>query len=153
MVPSRSSGVSALLQQVAAVDPADPLYKYHSHGILETLQTLKTEFTDKKTELDTEWAKTKATCDSTKQTLLSKIQANAGAMQTLETEISTLKGGIASDRTDLVNGEALLKDDQLYLKDLTERCEVRAKDWDQRSQMRADELEALSGALAILKNN
>jgi len=51
-----------------------------------------------------------------------------------------------------VNYEATLKDDQLYLKDLTARCEARANDWDQRSQLRADELQALSGALSVLTN-
>jgi len=149
----RRGDVSAFLQEANAVDPADPTYKYHSHGILETLNTLKNEFTEKKTQVDDEWAKTKATCDSTKASLTDKLGKNSDAMKTLTSEISTLKGKIASDRTDLVNAESMLKDDQLYLKDLTERCEVRAKDWDQRSQLRADELQALSGALTVLKNN
>jgi len=52
-----------------------------------------------------------------------------------------------------VQAEDTLKDDQLYLKDLTQRCEDRAKDWDQRSGVRAQELEALSGALAVLKGD
>jgi len=51
----------------------------------------------------------------------------------------------------LVTAEAQLKDDQLYLKDLTERCEVKAKEWDQRSQMRADEITALTKALEIIE--
>jgi len=74
-------------------------------------------------------------------------------MGLLVTDIDTLAGEIASSREDLVGYEATLKDDQLYLKDLTERCEARAKDWDQRSQLRADELEALAGALKILKDD
>merc|ERR1719401_3116413 len=72
-------------------------------------------------------------------------------MATLSSDIETLKGDIATARENLVNAEAILKDDQLYLKDLTQQCELRAKDWDQRSQMRADELEALTGALEVLE--
>jgi chromosome segregation ATPase len=45
-----------------------------------------------------------------------------------------------------------MKDDAQYLKDLTARCEDRAHDYDQRSQMRADEITALSQALDVLEN-
>merc|ERR1712060_520599 len=38
------------------------------------------------------------------------------------------------------------------MKDLTKLCEERAKDWDQRTQLRAGELEALEGALKVLKD-
>merc|ERR1719333_1859530 len=72
-------------------------------------------------------------------------------MTTLEDDIEGLKTTIAEDRESLVEEEASLKDDQLYLKDLTERCEARAKDWDQRTQMRHGELEAIAEALTILK--
>lgn len=94
--------------------------------------------------------KAKATYESTIADLEEKIKLNKKAMDDLETDIETLKGEIAQARGDLVSAEGLLKDDQLYLKDLTSRCEDRAKDWDQRSQLRADELEALAGALEIL---
>merc|ERR1719326_1981474 len=36
------------------------------------------------------------------------------------------------------------------MKDLTERCELKAREWDQRSQMRAGEVKALTMALDII---
>merc|ERR1719299_208002 len=42
-------------------------------------------------------------------------------------------------------------DDQGYLKILTENCNLKSKEWDQRSQMRQDELTALTTALTIVK--
>merc|ERR1719215_996693 len=51
----------------------------------------------------------------------------------------------------LLNDQAAMKDDQLYMKDLTALCEQRANQWDQRSQMRKDELDALGQAVGILK--
>merc|ERR1719324_2198741 len=51
----------------------------------------------------------------------------------------------------MVKEEALLKDDELYLKDLTARCELKAREWDQRSQMRSEEVTALTAALKIIK--
>jgi len=38
------------------------------------------------------------------------------------------------------------------MKDLTERCELKAREWDQRSQMRAGEVTALGKAIDIIKN-
>merc|ERR550539_1258450 len=77
--------------------------------------------------------------------------ALCSAKQTsLKQAIGSLTSEIASTRSQLVEAEAALKDDQLYMKDLTELCEERAKDYDQRSAMRKEELEALTKALAVL---
>ena len=54
-------------------------------------------------------------------------------------------------QADLTETTAMLNDDRVYLKDLTEKCETKAKLWDQRSQMRADELSALTQALSVLE--
>merc|ERR1740123_387109 len=72
-------------------------------------------------------------------------------MTTLKDDIADLEKKIAEDREEVINTEDLLKDDQLYMKDLTARCEVRARDWDQRASMRGGEVQALTEALAILK--
>merc|ERR1719281_523987 len=47
--------------------------------------------------------------------------------------------------------EAALADDQLYLKDLTMQCELKAREFDQQSKMRADEVVALESAMKIVK--
>merc|ERR1719428_345470 len=51
----------------------------------------------------------------------------------------------------MVKEEALLKDDELYMKDLTTKCELKAREWDQRSQMRSEEVTALTAAIKIIK--
>jgi len=146
----RRKTISAFLQTGSGVDPNDPTYAYHSQGIIDTLQDLLKEFRAEKASLDDEWAKAKTNFESTISSLENKIAENDKAMEDLASLISELKGKIASTRQSLVTAEAMLKDDQLYMKDMTERCELRAKDWDQRSQLRADELTALTQALAIL---
>jgi len=144
--------LAAVFQQLARVDPADPEYAYHSQGILDTVGQLLKEFEAEKAAADDEETKRKDACDATKATLNEEISDNAKAMEGCEKLIQTLAGEIADTREGLVNSEAMLKDDQTYLKDLTERCEARAKDWDQRTQQRADELTALSQALTILSD-
>lgn len=53
---------------------------------------------------------------------------------------------------ELTTVAADLLDNQQYLKELAEMCESRAKTWDQRSKVRADELSALTAATAIIKS-
>lgn len=148
----KQQAISNFIQEYTSVDPSDPTYKFHSQGIIDTLQKLLDEFTSKKADLDAEFAKSSAACKSTIKDLKGKISKNDAAMESLEEDIIVLTKDIAKAREDLVNAEATLTDDQLYMKDLTKMCEQRAKDWDQRTQLRAGELEALEGALKVLKD-
>jgi predicted nucleic acid-binding Zn-ribbon protein len=145
----KKKAVQAFLQQ--GVDPDDPEYKYQSQGIIDTLEDLTKTFTEKRDEEQEEWDKAKALCEEMEKDLTTQMEENDEAMTKLEDEIDKLAETIAEDRESLIEEEASLKDDQLYLKDLTERCEARAKDWDQRTSMRAKELEAIAEALVILK--
>jgi len=146
----RQKAVTDFLQ--AKVDPSDPVYKFHSDNIIKVMKDVLSEFTAKKKEVDDEFTKRTTVHGEKVGSLNGQMTTNSGAMSTLSIDIDGLTQSIATNRNDLVSAEALLKDDQLYLKDLTERCEVRAKEWDQRSQMRADELEAIAQALQILKS-
>jgi len=85
--------------------------------------------------------------------LKKEMSTNKENMNKLVKKIETNVKKIAEAREDLVEADGDLKDDQLYLKDLTARCEERANDYDQRSQMRADELKALTSALKVLTND
>merc|ERR1719473_1599936 len=48
--------------------------------------------------------------------------------------------------------EAKLADDQAYLKDLTMQCELKAREFDQHSKVRADEVAALEKAMEIVES-
>jgi hypothetical protein len=149
--PKRKA-VSSMIQSEATVDPSDPEYKYHSDDIISLCESLETDFKDQKKSLDAEYAKSKKSCDELKASLKEEMMSNDDAMKALEKNIDKLGKEIASDRQDLVESQEGLKDDELYLKDLTTRCEDRAHDWDQRSAMRHDEISAISEALSILKD-
>jgi len=142
----KKNSVQAFLQ----VDPEDPAYKFQSQGIIDTIDQLHTDFDKKLTDVTAEKTKAKGLCVDQKAALTTLIEENNDAMDTLKEDIDGLETTISDDRGDLVAAEGTLKDDQLYLKELTKKCETSAKDWDQRSGMRAGELEALAGALEVL---
>lgn len=144
----RQKKVVAFLQ----VDPSDPEFKFHSQGILDIMQQVLTDFQQSKNDLDTEWQKTDTNCASTKTDLSSQISENENAMDLCTETIAELTQDIADIREDLVGAQAAMEENKLYMKDLTERCEARAKDYDQRSAMRGQEIGALTKALDILVN-
>jgi len=133
------------------VDPSNPEYKFHSDGIVSVLEKLKTEFDDKKSETQAELEKATKICTDSKTELTGQIDGAKVEITSLETDIDTLKMKIAEDRASLIEAEDILKDDKVYLKDLTAQCETSAREWDQRSQARGQELEVLASALVIIK--
>jgi len=141
------AAVHAFLQ----VDPKDPAYKFHSDGVIDTLESMKVEFTTKKTDTEGERDRAKIACDELKSSLTGEMGTNKNAMDQLNIDIGSLETSIADARQFLIEKSEEMTDEQTYMKDLTERCELRARDWDQRSSGRADEITALTEALAILK--
>jgi DNA repair exonuclease SbcCD ATPase subunit len=145
------------LAALRKVDPNDAEYEYHSNDILNLCKSLLNDpengFKAARDNVNSEWQKTDLACKASKQSLGKEMTSNKRNMDRLDGQIETLAKKIAEAREDLVEADGALKDDQLYLKDLTARCEARAKDYDQRSQMRGDELGALKQALDILTND
>jgi hypothetical protein len=153
LTPAPKKGsIAGLLQQGASVDPSDPDYKYHSQDIVDLLLSLKKDFTAEKSSLDMEWGKTEQSCTSTKKSLAAKIKTNGEERASVTGKLTKNGSTIADDRGKLVEAQSSMQDDEQYLKELTNTCENDATKFDQRSTMRAGEIEALSTALSVLSN-
>jgi len=141
---------AAFLQ--TSVDPNDPEYKFHSNGIISMLEDLETEFETKKSEADKEYEKTHNAYHKFKKASEEMIASLETSIEEAQNHISNLIEEIGTARINLVNEDASLKDNKTYLADLTDRCEKRAQDWDQRSSLRKGEIEALTTALDIMES-
>merc|ERR1719478_1693392 len=71
------------------------------------------------------------------------------AIENSKDQLSNTESFLARTKAQLTETKANLHDDNLYLKDLTAQCEMKAKEWDQRSVMRGNELKALEQAIEI----
>jgi len=145
--------IGSFVQGAGKVDPKDPAYKYHSKEINELLAKLEKQFNDDKDENQKKWDKIEKACDDNKKTTAGLMKTNLDKISKLKIDVKGLEKTIADDRDDLIEAQDQLKDDEIYLKDLTAQCSQRAIDWDQRSQMRADELTALNKAKTILTDD
>lgn len=147
---SNQLAMAALLQRKQGVDPEDPAYEFHSNDIIELCEHLLGEFQDDKAELDAEYEKTHKSCVETIDSLKTELHSNKEAMAALTKDIEKLTTKIASAREKLLESQDDMKDTELYLNDLKAQCEARAKDYDQRSAERGEELDVLKQALEIL---
>merc|ERR1719161_1788385 len=149
--PKHRRAINALLQTDQDPDVPEGDYEFHSQGIIDVLNELLKDFNANKDEKIAEEEKAVAAHEALMEKKRAALKTAEEGKTAAEEAIEEAKEAIAEATDTLIQAEAELKDDQLYLKDLTERCETKAKEWDQRSQMRADELTAITKALEIIK--
>ena len=148
--PKQQRSISALLQESADESPEGDSV-FHSDDIIATLQDLEKGFKTKAAEMDQIDAQNKKDCnDIIKTKTCEKKTAESDKDAAIEAK-ATADEEIAKATDSMVEQEGKLKDDELYLKDLTAKCELKAREWDQRSQMRGEEFTALTATLKIIK--
>jgi hypothetical protein len=144
-----NSGLFAFMQQpVMDVPVAD--YEFHAGDIIGTVEKLLKGFRDKKVELETTEAKAISDYERSQQSMKHMLKAAKESLEEKNKERTMTTESIATAQGDMTNMNAVLNDDRTYLKDLTIKCELKAKQWDQRSSMRASELSAITQALTVL---
>jgi len=144
-----NSGLFAFMQQpVMDVPVAD--YSFHAGDIVGTVEKLLKGFRDKKVELETTEAKAISDFERSQQSMKHMLAAARESLDEKNKERTVTTESIATAQGDMTNMNAVLNDDRVYLKDLTIKCELKAKQWDQRSSMRASELSAITQALTVL---
>merc|ERR1719421_538517 len=127
-------------------------YDFHSGDVISTLEGLLNTFRTSKTDLESEDASAQSSYDMSKQAKLDVLKTAQTSLAAAQKERAKTTDEIAVASSDLTETNAILNDDRVYLKDLTSKCETKAKEWDQRSAMRADELAAITQALAVLES-
>merc|ERR1719174_2408836 len=138
-------------QPITDVPVAD--YTFHAGGIIETLEDLLNTFREKRTSLESDNTSAQSSYDLAMQAKTNQVDTAQQNLEAKTKERAEVTEDISTNQADLTETNAVLNDDRLYLKDLTAKCEAKAKLWDQRSQMRADELTALSQALVVLEGD
>jgi len=146
---SMHSSLNAFLQ----ADPDVPMenYKFHSSKVIELLESLQKDVREEKEKLDSDEVDTVQTYDKymldkqfevkTKKMLTAR--ANKKRSDTIEE--------IAMSSAQLSTVAATLLEDKKYLMELSNICQDKAKTWDQRSRVRADELSALTSAIGLIE--
>ena len=120
--------------------------------VFKTVKELKPSFEGKAKELKVAELKT----NGEHTLLMQKLTDEKKAREKLLADANKIKAEdmqkIAESQQQLTATTARMTDDEAYLEELTEVCNARSKDLDQRSKMRQDELTALTSALRLVKS-
>jgi len=139
-------------ESLSVAAPEAAAYEFQSHGIVEMLEKLLDKFIDERTDLEKAEMNSKhayellvedltAQTSQAKQDRENKAQANAKALQ----DKADAQGTLQDTKT-------TREDDAKYLSDLKATCTQKASDFEQRQQLRAEELETLKKAIEILSS-
>lgn len=126
-------------------------YKFHSSSVIETLEGLRKDFRSTKNDVDADEVKSVAEFSALKQEKIDYIKAKNLELDEARSQKEKTSSAISMATEELTTVAADLLDNQQYLSELAQLCEARAKTWDQRSRVRADELSALTSATTIIK--
>merc|ERR1719379_2079859 len=121
-----------------------------SASITDVLNMLLDDWTQKAKKMEDEEEARKELYDTTSAELRALIIDTKTAIENSKDQLSNTESFLAKTKAQLTETKANLNDDNLYLKDLTAQCELKAKEWDQRSVMRGNELKALEKAIDIV---
>jgi chromosome segregation ATPase len=81
---------------------------------------------------------------------ITKMEKSASEKSTM---IASMEEDLNSYQTDLQQTEKAHEADQNFLNDLTDKCEEKAGQWDQRSTTRTEELTTIAKCIEMLKND
>merc|ERR1740138_315987 len=145
-----STGGAKLLKMLQQPDTAHA-YAYHSNEIVMTLESLLKDFRQQKVKTDNEEREDRQAFEMTAGARRNQITALQKAASEKAEASAALQEEISQHQSDLTDTQNARAADQNFLNDLTDQCETKAKDYDQRSSTRAAELSAISKAIELLK--
>jgi len=142
-------------QHAALVQISEPgkahAFEYQSNDIIAVLEGLKDEFLQNKKELDESEFGTNAAFERKRLGLQNEVKFATKDKNEKEQILEAKTEELALTEDEKAKETDAMNADQAFLDTVTTECEQKAKDWDQRSKARSDELTALSDALTTLK--
>merc|ERR1719311_1594120 len=126
-------------------------YKFHSSGIIETLEKLLNDFRKTKADVDADEVQRVQEYDMFIQDRTDYVKAKTLEMEEAKKTRDQKIEDIGTASQELTTVSAQLLDDMEYLDELNTVCSEKAKTWDQRTKLRANELTAITQATGIVK--
>jgi hypothetical protein len=152
--PHDHEALAALMLQMGSNQPEQPGYVANEDlaNVLGTMNSLDKDFVNQKSDIDIEEGRRVNAYDMFIQQRTDEKTSCLNGIKKQQEMIGQKSEEIAKANQGLTEAQATLRDDQDYVKDLIEKCNAKADEWDQRTQMRQDELTALTTAVKIISD-
>jgi len=139
-------------ETLAVSAPEANAYEFQSQGIIDMLQKLLDEFIAERTTAEKEESDSVHAFEMLSQDLNNNI-AQATAARDEKAALKAKKLQAKADAEGDLNDTTTTRDDDIkYLEDLTANCEQKAADFEQRQNLRQEELEAITKAIEIISS-
>jgi len=136
---------------LSASAPEAAAYETHSSSILDVLEDMKEKAVAMKNEAEKGEMKAQHSFEMLAASLKNEIAADEKELNAAKSTKATASEIKATAESDLLMTEKMLAEAKAYLADLSSDCQTKAADWEFSQKGRAEELQALTDALAIIK--
>merc|ERR1719506_3464958 len=150
---SSKAALSAFLQQAPELGVSAPeanAYEFQSGGVVDMLEKLKDQFSEKKTDLEKEELGAQQAFEQIFQQLTDSIENAEFEISKKTKQRAQTQEAKAEHEGDLAQTTADRAEDQKYLDDTSALCKTKTSDFESRQQLRADEIAAISKAIEII---
>merc|ERR1719146_5109 len=154
--------ISAFLAQGdelgVAQDPLDVsapeanAYEFQSQGVVDMLEKLHDKFEDERTDLENEESNARHAYEMLIQDLTAQIETATDDREAKAQEKASKLQTAAEEKGDLGDTTATRDSDTEYLDKLVATCSQKSSDFENRQQLRTDELAAIDKAIEILSS-
>jgi uncharacterized protein YoxC len=135
---------------LAVSAPQANAYEFQSGGVVDMLENLKDKFEDELRSLEQDEMKAKAAYDIMSLDLKNSISAAESEMSAKAKLKSEKEEAGAEAKGELSDTTISHSEDSTYLSELNAQCKQKSNDFEQRQQLRSEELEAIEKAIEIL---
>merc|ERR1719484_131314 len=136
---------------LSASAPDAKAYESHFGSILDVLEDMKEKAMAMKNEAEKAEMKAQHSFEMLAQSIKSELAADTKELNAAKTTKAASSEVKATAEADLSMAQKMLAEGKTYLADLSQDCQTKASDWEVSSKARAEELQALSDALKIIK--
>merc|ERR1719421_2778917 len=152
--------ISAFLSQgdelgqdpMAVSAPQANAYEFQSQGVVDILEKLHDKFEDERTDLEKEESNSRHAYEMLMQDLTAQIEtATEDRESKAQLKASKLQSA-AEEKGDLGDTTATRDSDTEYLGKLVATCSQKSSDFENRQQLRTDEIAAIDKAIEILSS-
>jgi len=155
LVPAASKKALTSFLQGDGLDYAAPeanAYEFQSGGVVDMLEKLQDEFSNKKTELEKEELGAQQAFEQIMQQLADNIENAEFEIAKKTKHRAQTQEAKAQAEGDLAQTTADRNEDQKYLDDTTALCAQKTSDFESRQKLRGEEIDAISKAIEIISS-
>jgi hypothetical protein len=132
--------------------PQANAYEFQAQGVVDMLEKLHDKFEDERTDLEKEESNARHAYEMLMQDLTAQIEAATEDREAKASQKASKLQAAAENKGDLSDTTATRDSDQTYLSDMVATCSQKSADFENRQQLRTDELAAISKAVEILSS-